>query len=248
MHALCVSGLFSFERLFGKADRLFFPNLNIVGRPRLPYTLLVHDLSFFIQPRWFTPKTRAWHAFARPRALISEAETLFVVSEWSKLDLVQLLGVPMRRIQRIPVPLPVERGKKEPSLRPIPEPYFFLLSAADERKNASVARLAFQAFRDTHPRHRLVLAGTTERINEPGVRSLGYLPEHERRRWLEHAQALLYPSWYEGFGLPPHEATAVGIPTIASGSGVLAETCPPGTVLLPPHLPSAWQGALERFA
>lgn len=247
MHALCGSGLLSFDRLFGGADRLFFPNLNIVGRPRRPYDLLIHDLSFLLHPPWFTRKTRTWHALARPRRLISEAQRLFVLSEWSRHDLIDLLGIPAQRITRLTLPVP-RKTDRTPLPRPLAEPYFLLLSGADARKNALVARLAFQEFRLTHPNHRLVLAGMDEPVREAGVLSLGYLTDEERTRWLAHAKALLYPSWYEGFGLPPHEAAALGIPTIATGTGALAETAPAETVLLPSHVPHLWLHALERFA
>ncbi len=246
MHALCGSGALSFERLFGKADRLLFPNLNIVGKPRLPYSLLVHDLSFLLRPQWFSWKTRLWHAAARPIRLITGADRLFVLSEWTRRDLVELIGIPEARITRVSLPASEKRTVEVP--RPIAEPYFLLLGASDKRKNAEVARRAFDAFRTSHPHHRLVLAGNAEKKEGPGVISLGYLTPDERERWLAHAQALLYPSWYEGYGIPPHEADALGVRTIAAGNGAIAETTPAGVTLLPAHLPNLWRQALERHA
>ncbi len=246
MHALCGSGAFSFERLFQNVDRLFFPNLNIVGTPRLPYGLLIHDVSFLLRPQWFTWKTRLWHAAARPRSLISGADTLFVLSEWTRRDLIELLRVPEERITRVTLPTSKKRTAAAP--RPVAEPYFLLFGASDKRKNAEVVRQAFAAFRQSHPDHRLVLAGNAEKKEGPGVISLGYLSPDERERWLAHAQALLYPSWYEGYGMPPHEASAFGVHTITAGNGAVAETAPPGVTLLPAHLPHLWQQALERHA
>lgn len=246
MHALCGSGLWSFDRLFTDADRLFFPNLNIVGRPRLPYDLLVHDLSFLIQPTWFSSKSRAWHALARPQALISGAERIFVLSEWSKQDLMSLLHLPEERLHLVTFPKPTLHLNKRP--RPLPEPYFLLLSAQDQRKNADVARLAFQEFAKTHPEYRLVLVGMHKPSADVQILHVPYASDEERSTWLAHAQALLYPSWYEGFGLPPHEAATLGTPTIAAGNGVIAQTAPSGTILLPAHIPSLWQAAMERVA
>lgn len=247
MHALCGSGLFSFERLFGRADRLFFPNLNIVGKPRLPYGLLIHDLSFLLHPPWFSPKTRAWHLAVRPARLIRGADTIFTLSPWTKQDIVALLGVPETRIRTVPLPIAQEKPLVT-TQRPIPHPYFLLLGAADRRKNADIVRIAYARFRATHPNHRLVLAGCAIPVDEPGIVSLGYLSDADKATWMAHARALLYPSWYEGFGIPPHEAAMLGVPTIAAGNGALAQTCPPGTVLLPAHVPSAWHQALEGFA
>jgi glycosyltransferase involved in cell wall biosynthesis len=62
---------------------------------------------------------------------------------------------------------------------------------------------------------------------------------------MKNASALLYPSWYEGYGLPLHEAAAHGTPIIASTSGALPETAPPGTHFVPPFKPHLWTQAMQ---
>ena len=60
-----------------------------------------------------------------------------------------------------------------------------------------------------------------------------------------NASAFLYPSWYEGYGLPLHEAAAFGTPRIASTAGALPETAPPGTLFADPAKPHHWAEALK---
>ncbi|MBP7005660.1 glycosyltransferase, partial [Patescibacteria group bacterium] len=231
IHALCASGVSSFDRLFGPMDRLFLPNLNIVGTPHVPYDLLVHDISFLLQPSWFSLKTRIWHTCARPISLMRGADRLFTVSEWTKRDLVEVVKIPEERINVIDI-IPTS-SLIVPQPRPISEPYFLLFSAHDERKNAAVARIAFDAFSHDFPTWKLVLVGAKGPSHTKNVLHLPYLAPQEHERWLQHAAALLYPSWYEGFGLPAHEATHRHIPVLAAGNDALAETAPTGTVLLP---------------
>lgn len=242
IHALCGSGLRSFDRLFGPTDRLLLPNLNIVGIPRVPYDLLVHDLSFLIHPWWFSAKMRAWHRLARPRTLIKHAERLFAVSEWTKQDLMQYLDIPEERITVTEIPVHPLTRNTEP--RPLAEPYFLLLSAQDDRKNARCVEIAFLEVLKTHPHAKLVLIGKRGASLHPNIIHYPYLSPTERTTWLQHATALLYPSWYEGMGIPPQEAAMLGVPVFASGSGVVARTAPKGASLLPPHRPELWKSAM----
>ena len=62
---------------------------------------------------------------------------------------------------------------------------------------------------------------------------------------MKYASAFLYPSWYEGFGIPLHEAAWFGTPCIASTSGALSETAPKGTLFAPPFKPQLWTDALR---
>ncbi|MCR4256302.1 MAG: glycosyltransferase, partial [Candidatus Uhrbacteria bacterium] len=108
---LTFIGLSSFDRMFNDqmANVLFLPNLEFVGRPRVPYALLVHDLSFLIEPRWFDRKSRIWHTLVKPKTLIKNATHLFAVSETTKRDLTRLLDIDADRVTVIPMgldPLP----------------------------------------------------------------------------------------------------------------------------------------------
>ncbi len=243
VHAYCRAGG-SFVSLFpGNWSRLFLPNINIVGIPRLPYDLLVHDLSFLIHPQWFPNKTRLWHHLAQPKKLIQQADRLFAVSPQTKRALIDLLAIPENRITLVPLHTTKTAPTSLP--RPIPDPYFFLLAANDPRKNSLCAERAFIAFAKQHPEWKLVLVGKSSASEQPNCISLPYLGNEARTQWMQHAAALLYPSWYEGYGLPMQEAHDLGIPVLASSAATIAETAPEGSILLPPFAPTLWRHALE---
>jgi glycosyltransferase involved in cell wall biosynthesis len=234
------------ELIPGSWSRLLLPNLNIVGIPRIPFDILVHDLSFLVHPPWFSAKTRIWHRLARPKALIERAERVFAVSPQTERALIDLLGIPQERIIRIP--LQIEPLIQRPSSRPLEGPYLFLLSGEDPRKNRACVERAFLELIKTHPHWTLVIAGMESPSNHPHIQHLPYLSAEERIRWMQHASLFVYPSWYEGFGLPLHEAQALGVPTIASSATTVASTAPPETLLLSPFAPGAWAKAFRDRA
>jgi glycosyltransferase involved in cell wall biosynthesis len=231
---------------YSDPDVLFLPNLEMVGRPRLPYALLIHDLSFWLEPRWFSPKSRLWHHVTRARTLIENASALFTVSDHTKQDLLDHFHVNQKNIQTLPIEaplLPQESAELPPDLKNTQ--YFLVLGANDPRKNVSCVIQAFQELLTQSNGHeiKLVLIGTPSSdtryvcISRPSDTLLSTM--------MRHASALLYPSWYEGFGLPLHEAHALGTPIIASTSGALPETAPPGTLFIPPFKPHLWTQAMH---
>lgn len=225
----------SFDRLIpGTFDVLFLPNLEMVGRPRIPYVLLIHDLSFLIEPRWFIPKTRLWHVVARDKDLIRGANALLAVSERTKEDLVRLLKIPSEKIGVLPMGL----THTSPPLSP-PEKrgrYFLVLGETDPRKNVACVKTAFEILKkeDGCGDVELVVIGRDYRPSDTELVAL-----------MQNASALLYPSWYEGFGLPLHEATRFGTSLIASTAGALPETAPKGTIFVPPFKPHLWLQAMR---
>lgn len=246
-HAYCLAGG-SFAKLFpGSWNRLLLPNINIVGKPTIPYDLLVHDLSFLVHPRWFSQKMRLWHRCARPIDLIRGADRLFAVSPQTKRALIDLLHIPDERITIVPLRAR-EISLAGPLPRPIAEPYFFLLAADDPRKNSPCVEQAFLAFVKHHPEWKLVLAGTNKPRLHANIVCLPYLDDPARHQWMSHAAALLYPSWYEGYGLPPQEARSLGVPIITSSALTVAETAPLEAFFVPPFSPTLWTAAFEQSA
>jgi alpha-1,3-rhamnosyl/mannosyltransferase len=233
-------------------DVLFLPNLEMVGKPRIPYALLIHDLSFFIEPTWFTPKSRLWHLITRAKQRIEQANALFTVSEHTKQDLLRHFNIDPTNIQTLPLTHP----DLVPNTESLPSElegtrYFLALGANDPRKNIACITTAFQelkkdpAFADVkcvliggRPIPRLYDSTTLFiHISRPSDALLATL--------MQKAAALLYPSWYEGFGLPLHEVHKYGTPVVASTSGALPETAPPGTLFVPPFKPHLWTHAMH---
>lgn len=245
-HALALAGVPFHALIPGTWTRLLLPNLNIVGIPRLPFDILVHDLSFFVHPPWFTAKTRVWHRFARPSTLIQRAERVFAVSPQTERALIDLLAIPKERITQIP--LRIEPLIRQASLRPLDTPYIFMFSGDDPRKNRACIERAFLELHKAHPDWILVIAGMSSASQHPNILHLPYLSTEERQRWLQHASLFVYPSWYEGFGLPLHEATSLGIPTIASSATTVTGSAPKNVLFLPPYAPTLWTQAFRNHA
>jgi len=83
--------------------------------------------------------------------------------------------------------------------------------------------------------------GVADRVME-----MGSLPRAHLRRLYHAADILVYPSWYEGMGIPPLEAMASGVPVIASNRGALPETVGEAGILVDPGAPELWADAIQR--
>jgi glycosyltransferase involved in cell wall biosynthesis len=265
------------ERRYGPADAFFMPNLGLTGRlPQgIPSVLLLHDLSFLIEPRWFTLKQRLWHRAVRAKSLIRCATRLLAVSETTKRDAVRLLGISADRIGVIPLGPTLSAANyrlTDSQLADLPPRYVLALGAGDPRKNAVTAIAAVKILRQERAFQDLSFIVVGEKRNvvlNEGRQTAGAkcfskffstpLRSAQDDRFIQiisrpsdaelaalyaKASAFLYPSWYEGFGLPLHEAASFGTPCVASTSGALPETAPIGTIFANPAKPHHWAEAL----
>jgi glycosyltransferase involved in cell wall biosynthesis len=145
----------------------------------------------------------------------------------------------------------------------LPERFVLFLGTIEPRKN--VARLidAFGILVDSDPHGvpdlHLVIAGgrgwlydhvlaQLERSNHRGrVHLVGYVPEEEKPWWYNAATIFCYPSLYEGFGLPPLEAMACGVPVIVSNASALPEVVGDAGITVPPNDTAALSEALRQL-
>ncbi len=231
--ALFMSGLSSFDRHFEtkEPDQALFFNLGFTGPIEIPYSLVVHDLSFLIEPDWFNLRGRLWHKLVAPKRMIKNAKHIFAVSKSAKRDLVTLLGIAPERIQVIPLGIDKLAEPKPPANLP-PEKFVLVIGEGDPRKNMGTALEAAK---------RVGIHAVVTGKSGPNITSDAELA------WLyQHAACFLYPSWYEGFGIPLHEAASFGTPIIASTANPLPETAPAGTQFAAPEKPHHWAAALQR--
>lgn len=238
------------ERRVGKIDAIFLPNVGFVGDLKhRGYTLLIHDLSFLIEPRWFTRWQRIWHRAVRAQELITHAKTIFSVSETTKRDAIRILGIPEEKIRVIPPgSTPINRIiPTKAGLKIIPNKYILALGSGAARKNTPTAIEAVRALRQEPGFEdiELILTGASPRNPAPWIHAMTRPTDQELAELYAHARAFLYPSWYEGYGLPLHEAMSHGTPCIASTSGVLPESAPKGTIFAHPAKPHQWVDALK---
>jgi glycosyltransferase involved in cell wall biosynthesis len=226
-----------------------------------PYVVTIHDMAslLFEEPSSLRMQLRR---LVFRRGLI-RANRVIAVSEATKRDVEKLLGVPSERIRRVynaPDPGFSQRASspgQEQSriLERYQIQYPFLLYAGNIRKHKNVPRLveAFAVVRDqlaSHPVYkdlRLVIIGDTisdypavrqtvikSRV-EQVVRFLGFVPFDTLRCFYESAAAFVFPSRYEGFGLPPLEAMACGTPVVTSNVSSLPEVVGEAAMLVNPE-------------
>jgi glycosyltransferase involved in cell wall biosynthesis len=260
--AATILGVTSFDREMedrvGNIDAVFLPNIGFVGTIKRPYVLLIHDLSFLIEPRWFSMKQRLWHRAVDAVSLIKNAAHLLAVSETTKHDAMRLLGIPEERITVIPLgptlhlPLLTKEGLGEVSGGERKDRYVLALGGDDPRKNTTTAIEAVRTLREEDAYKNLeIVIPTNAKVSRQArddnfwIRFVSRPSDSELGTLYSGAAAFLYPSWYEGYGLPLHEAASFGTPCIASTAGALPETAPPGTIFADPAKPHHWVEALR---
>ena len=181
----------------------------------------------------------AWSAKLLFASLRQRAAALMAISDFTRREFVRYLGPPT--CGRIGVtPLGVDAawfGAAQAAYEPAPTPYFVCVGSVRPHKNVVRLLQAFAAVADRVP-HDLVIAGLGARQGEhtqwhavlpqavqARVRFTGFVQEPALRGLVAGADALLFPSLYEGFGLPALEAMAAGCPVLASDAGALPEVC-----------------------
>ncbi|HWC95306.1 MAG TPA: glycosyltransferase family 1 protein [Candidatus Sulfopaludibacter sp.] len=225
-----------------------------------PYVVTIHDMAnlFFEDESGIRMRLRRF----RFRRGLVRANRVIAVSEATKRDVENLMGVPPQRIRRVynaPDPEFAHGSGPGEERQRILERYQinypFLLYAGNVRRHKNVPRLveAFAVVREqmaNHPQYRdlrLVIIGDTisqypevrqaviKSKMEHQVRFLGFVPFETLRCFYESASAFVFPSRYEGFGLPPLEAMACGTPVVTSNVSSLPEVVGDAAILVKPE-------------
>lgn len=251
--SLTSLNLASFEQFFPKEkpDVLLFPNNGHVGSPKKPYGLVVHDLSFIVEPKWFNWRGQIWHKIVHARRLMRGADRLFAVSEWTKFALMLHLEIPAEKIDVLPIP----RQNDLVTPGPLPEQvrdkrYVLCLGRRDRRKNA---RCVVEAVKRLHTKpdyanvHLVIVGGYDEALSDSRFIVLPRVDDETLYALYRGAAAFLYPSWYEGLGLPLHEAYLFGTPSVSACTTALPDTAPTGTLFAPPSKPHLWTTAIAAL-
>jgi len=227
------------------APNFFVPRRQLPFAPRVVAT--VHDLAFKAMPETVAEETRAELEKNLLKTLV-RCKKLIAVSEATAGDIVEYLGVERLNIRVIHEGLDPDFGEGavgECSLR-LPERYLLFLSTLEPRKNVVNVIRAFNLAAEWGYIGDLVLAGrwgwNTSEIRaalegspfKDRILHLDYVERRDLAGLYRRADAFLFPSWLEGFGLPILEAMACGTPVVTSGCSAMPEVAGPGAVYVEP--------------
>ena len=201
--------------------------------------MTIHDLSFMANPGWYSCPYRLWYRLMTPLCAATSKKIL-TVSEFSKSEIVRRLSIsgdkinvvynavsPLFRTANSCAGVGRERAGKER--------YILAVSSVDPRKNFRTLLKSFTHIKDKSIKLYIVggqaaiyatsIADLCKESGSEQVRWLGRITDADLKWYYEHALCFVYPSLYEGFGIPPLEAMACGTPVIVSSIPPLKEVC-----------------------
>jgi glycosyltransferase involved in cell wall biosynthesis len=244
------------DKLIGGADIFFAPNINFLA-VSLNCALIAtfHDLSFERFPEFFTAKTRLWHYFfVDPRRIARKSSRIIAVSQSTKHDLKEIYKIEYDETKT------VSHGtgsgyriisRNDPNLLEVQKkydlPYKFILYLGniEPRKNIKSLIEAYKTLQKNNSsleKYKLVLAGKIspfchKEIENENIQVIGYVDREDKPFVYNLASLFVYPSFFEGFGLPVLEAMACGTPVIASNNSSIPEVAAEAAILIDPNRP-----------
>jgi glycosyltransferase involved in cell wall biosynthesis len=250
-----------------KKPFFFFTNLNIVSlSPGTDYVLTLHDLSFEIFPEFYDRKSRLWHKLTGAKKLAADARAIIVPSSSAKNDVANIFTIAPEKIFVVPHGIGSEFSPRSTpqdhgvnSKYHLPKKFALFFGTLEPRKNLRAVIEAVEKYREqTHNDLHLILAGkptfyvkklfhSLSKNQKQFVRQLGYVKTQDRPALYRLAEVVLFPSIYEGFGLPIIEAQASGTPVITSNTSSMPEVSGRAAICVDPYNPNDLAAALKEL-
>ncbi len=261
-----TQGRLSLEMMIRPPDALFVPAHAIpIIHPQRTVTT-IHDVGFLRFPGCYGKKDLANLKWSAPYAL-NNALKIITVSEFTKKEILEFYAVHAKKIHVIHLGYDektyykrdtqqIENTRRKYNLL---KPYCITVGRIDLRKNAAFLVKIFEEFKKTGYEGELAIVGPLgfgsdsilQRIRKSpfaeSMRLLGWIEEEDKSVLLSGADLFIFPSLYEGFGLPVIEAQACGVPVVCSDIGSLSEILSGSAILCSLESPESWLTALSAI-
>lgn len=256
------------DKVLNGVDIFFSPNIIFTSLSvSCRQIITFHDLSFHWHPEFFSLKRRIWHHFVSPKIKAQKADGIIAVSCSTRNDLVRLYNLEERKIKVIYSGVlkkfkprdrensVVVKVQKKYNLDP---PFILYLGTIEPRKNLVGLILAFNKLKQKgYSCYKLVIAGKPGWLYQDvyklaskcqarrDIIFTGFIKDQDKPYLYNLAEVFVYPSFYEGFGFPPLEAMASGVPVVTSNISSLPEVVGEGGLLVDPYNINEVTTALE---
>jgi glycosyltransferase involved in cell wall biosynthesis len=209
----------------------------------------IHDLCFVVNPHWYSFTFRTMYNFLVPR-LARRASKVITNSNNSRNDLLQFCNLPAERVSQVYWAVDdcfLEKDLSKKSRTVEHEDYILCVSSLDPRKNIKNLLAAYENMRTNNPhiKSKLILIGGESPLFaevlleakkfENDVIFKGFVDEETLLDYYAGARLCVYPSLYEGFGFPPLEAMATGVPVVTSSTSSLPEVVGKAALMVNPY-------------
>jgi glycosyltransferase involved in cell wall biosynthesis len=246
-----------FSRSLDRPDVVHGTDHFVYPHPKSRNIMTIHDLTFVKYPDYVPTIVKTY--LDRIKNCLKFTDAIITFSENTKRDLVELLKIDPDKIyityqaSRYHTDYLTEQQIEDLKVTvayDFTKPYFLFVSTLEPRKNVIGLIEAFNYLKQNHKiEHQLVLIGQTGWKYQPILEAINQSPYHAEIHHLHYltddlvalfysqAEAFIYPSFYEGFGLPVLEAMTLGAPVITSNTSSLPEVTGDGALLINPNNP-----------
>jgi len=246
--AWSAAGHPSAERLLGRFDVLHFSDWMYPPQRDGVRATTIHDLVPLHHPEWTTARTQSMHT-RKYRNAARTCDVVFVNSDYTGRDVVETLGVDPGRVQ-VARPATKDVFRPDGKAADLGAPFVLTVATLEPRKNLHPLVEAHRLLGGD-----LLLAvvgaegwGEQPFLDGPRIRRLGFVSDEDLARLYRGAAVAVYPSRFEGFGIPVIEAMASGCPVVASSHPSLDEASGAAAVRADPDDPAAIAAAIEQAA
>lgn len=216
--------------------------------------ITIHDVAFIVNPAWFNKKFVLFYKFLIPR-IAKKSKAIFTVSNFSKQEIIKYIKIEAEKIKVVYNSVSCFPGQGQAENKY--GRYILSVGSIDKRKNISTLIEGFNIVKDVDLK--LLIAGDVNSVfnnkkninlkkKNERVSFLGRVSDAELSNLYLNALIFIYPSLYEGFGLPPLEAMYYNCPAIVSDIESLIEICNDASLYIDPNNPEDIARKIELLA